>query len=200
MDMEAFDFFQDFPLWVDEQIFLLGGRGVIEPKSKCLDNEVQIGLMDEHDKKLFTLISLQAIKKDAIVSEIQTLQERLRDYLQQIQSETEMGDLDDEEELDFDDKKAEFSQEEKALIETPYDKPINDLVKEYLDINWLQIRCMNLASLRIGLRLNYLGDFAFTRGFKIVAVPGSNQPSKQRLSEEVGDPETGVITIDFIAN
>lgn len=197
--MEAFDFFQDFPLWVNEQIFLLGGGDLIEPNTDKFSNEVKIGIMDEDERKLFTLIFLQQEKKNLIINEIYLLQEKIRVYLEQLQSEAEK-DLEDDEDFANEDREDDPDQVDPSLIETPYDNAVNDLLKSYLDLNWVQIRCVDLVSLKVGLRLNYFGDFAFTKGFEIYAVPGSNQPSKQRINNEVGKSEMGTISIDFFAN
>lgn len=200
--MEAFDFIQDLPLWIDEQIFLLGGQDMIEPATDPLPTEVKIGVMDDLDKKIFTLVSLQQEKKNAIIQEISDLQAASMQYLQELNKSSEEETLEDEEDddQDIDDEIKGEGQNDPEPLDTPYNEPIRRLLKEYLDITWLQEHCARLGSLKVGLKLSYFGDFAFTRGFEIYAVPGSNQLNQERLDEEFGSSGIGMIVIDFSLN
>lgn len=206
---KKFDFFLDLPTWVEKQIFLLGGSGIIAPTREMPKDEIEIGIMNGLERKLFTLINLQEDKKFLLAQEIEKFQTLNDEYVQKLAEaegidfsvSDQDGDNDVFEEpnakrtpwdsTEENDSESElYSLERDEIFDefaesSPHFNKLSGLIKEWLDTNWLQVYCGSLLSFFIGQRLNHFNRFSFAKGHKICAYPESNRLNFQAFYDEV---------------
>lgn len=182
MDSESFA--NKLSAWLDEQIYLLGGQGLLEPDFKTSPNERELGALNDEEKKIITLVLLQEKRRLSLFEDIAELVVRRGHFIDQL--------FQNEEESIFDQQGRYTERYCEALYpftanswDSPYDKQLSALISEYSKLRRVQYHCGVMLDFLVSQRLSYFGDLNYVKGFKIMALPENRPADTIQVLDEI---------------